>query len=426
MSQPATSTQNGHNPSTAPAIHASQPQPQPQPQTQGPRRPPNIPSKVLTGTYYSQPPQGHAAAPPGAPRSTPTHSHLPPASRYGPASGVLANKHPPHATQPRPSLPSAPQQHYRPASGGVPPPSARPIFPHSPVRSILNAGSSQHPAVRAPASVLGPGSRPLAPIPGNPTYQRSGSGPHLPLKPQEPRSFPGLPSSRPEPPAQQQPASTAPPPSSSQALPSAPQASGQAGQAPADPSPGVQQAAGTAQPRLDPSKARISDLIVPTAGQPGAVELLSGAQPGEVPVVCGGNRGRFLLAANQVACQCSKCVELAKDAGIPYTIMSMGEFEKHSRAPPCGPLLLTWLAVGLHCHRRGLRADRNLMVQQGLSTRVASVFGVEHPVPRASCFSWVAALGPQVIKRVVPEVGCLLYHCLAQMRPFHRSKWLQA
>ena len=334
MSQPATSTQNGHNPSGAPVIHASQPQPQLQAQAQfqGPCRPPNIPSKVQTGTYYSQPPQGHAAAPAGAPRSMPTPQQFPPASRYGPASGMLANKHPPHATQPRPSPPNAPQQQHRPAPGG--PSSARPagIFPHAPVRSILNVNSSQHPATRAPTSVLGPGSRSLAPIPGNPTYQRSGSGPHLPQKAQEPRSFPG-PTSRPEPPQQQLPCSTAPPPSSSQLPPSAPQAAGSAGQPPAD--PGVQQGASTAQPQslVDPSKGRIGDLIVPTAGQPGAVEMLSDAQAGEVPVVCGGNRGRFLLAANQMACQCSKCVELAKEASIPYTVMSMGEFEKHSRAP---------------------------------------------------------------------------------------------
>ena len=318
--QPQPQERNLHPLSYTRDDSAPEPQPtgQPQPQQERKLHPLSYTRKVETGTYYSQPPQ--ATGQPGAPRPSQPQQHGP-ASRYGPPSGVLSSKlHPLQLTAnfgPRPNPPPNP----KPTS--QPPPRT---FPGG--GSILNAQASGP----KPPGQTAPSSRPLAPIPGNPTYQRTGSGPHLPQKPQEAKNPPN-PTARSHPTPSQAPSTgTDPPTGSCQPLAAAVQAASVAAShgasgAGAQPAP--------PQPRPEPQKSqRISDLIVPTAGDPGPIELLAHAQPGEVPVVCGGNRGRFLMAANQMACQCSKCVEQAKAAGTPYTVMAMGEFEKHSRAPP--------------------------------------------------------------------------------------------
>src|SRR5579875_1718103 len=51
-----------------------------------------------------------------------------------------------------------------------------------------------------------------------------------------------------------------------------------------------------------------------------------------VPIICNGNRGRFLLQRQACVCACRACAQRAQRAGAPHLEMTPTEFERHSGA----------------------------------------------------------------------------------------------
>ena len=51
-----------------------------------------------------------------------------------------------------------------------------------------------------------------------------------------------------------------------------------------------------------------------------------------VPIICNGNRGRFLLERQSCVCHCKLCGERAERMRVPYHEMTPTEFERHSGA----------------------------------------------------------------------------------------------
>ncbi len=49
-----------------------------------------------------------------------------------------------------------------------------------------------------------------------------------------------------------------------------------------------------------------------------------------VPIICNGNRGRFLLEHQSCICHCKLCAQRAQRSAVPYHEMTPTEFERHS------------------------------------------------------------------------------------------------
>jgi hypothetical protein len=86
-------------------------------------------------------------------------------------------------------------------------------------------------------------------------------------------------------------------------------------------------AGGGAAAKAEPgSPGAVPAAAAPAAPAASAEELVG------VPIVCNGNRGRFLLQRQACVCACKACAARAARAGAPHLEMTPTEFERHSGA----------------------------------------------------------------------------------------------